>query len=195
MSEWPVTITGVLETVVTTKGPNGRWNVAALGVHGGDPVTARTWGNTRTRRNFERTGTGNIHFTDDSIVFVEAALSVEERDEPILPEAAAWVRVDVEHRGAGTTGGTDWAEWALVPREVGVRRTGVPTINRGYNAVIEATVAASRLDVAAYSTQELLERLAFYRSVVDQCGGEREREAFNRLVDLIEYDLPGAAVS
>ncbi len=195
MSEWPVPITGIMETVVTTKGPNGHWNVAALGVHGGEPVTARTWGNTRTRRNFERTGTGNIHFTDDSILFVEAALSIEERDEPILPEAAAWVTVDVEHRAAGTTGGTEWAEWALVPRNAGVQRTEVPTINRGYNAVIEATVAASRLNVEAYSTQELLERLAFFRSVVEQCGGEREQEAFRRLVGLIADDLPSDSVS
>lgn len=188
-------IQGIIETVVTTKGPDGRWNIAALGLHDGDPVTARTWGGTRTRQNFAREAAGYIHFVDDPVLFVKAALSIVDRDEPVLSEAAAWVLVDVEPLDSGTSRGTDWAEWALHPRDASVRRSVVPTINRGYNAVIEATVAASRLDVAAYPAAELLERLAFYRDVVERCGGDREREAFSRLVELIEYDVPSDSVS
>lgn len=195
MTEWPVVIQGIVEAVVTTKGPNDRWNVAALGLHEGDPVTARTWGETRTRQNFEREAAGIIHFTEDPVLFVEAALSIVERDDPVLSEAAAWVSVDVEHCAAGTTGGTDWAEWSLTPRQAEIRRRGVPTINRGSNAVVEATVAASRLDVEAYSTPELLDRLAYYWDVVERCGSERDRDAFRRLDELIGYELPRESVS
>jgi len=150
MAGWPVNLSGITESVVTTRGPEGRWNVAALGLHAGEPVTARTWGDTRTRQNFERTGEGYVQFTRDPVTFVEAALSIREQSGPILEDADAWVRVEVERVGAGESDGTGWVDWALVPGEAGIQREVVPTVNRGYNAVVEATVAASRLDVADY---------------------------------------------
>ncbi len=183
---WPVELRGLTETVVTTRGPEGRWNVAALGLHPGDPVTARTWGRTRTRRNFEREGGGVVQFTRDPVVFVDAALAVREADEPVLPSADAWVEVAVERLGGGTEGGTGWVDWALSPVEAGVERESVPTIERGFNAVVEATVAASRLDAPAYDTGVLRERLARHRALVERCGGPRDREAMRRLDELVD---------
>jgi len=57
VAEWPVDLAGVTESVVTTLGPNDQWNLAALGLHAPDgdgPVTATTWGRTRTWRNRPR---------------------------------------------------------------------------------------------------------------------------------------------
>ncbi|QLC32767.1 DUF447 family protein [Halarchaeum sp. CBA1220] len=215
MSEWPAPLRGVTETVVTTRGPNGLWNLAALGVHApersegadsasgeerpashapprgaerasGDiastaPATARTFGRTRTWRNFRERGEGYVQFVDDPVTFVEAALSVAEREEPVLSEAAAWARVDVERTGVEERGETRVATWALSPVESRVVREAVPTTNRGYAAVIEATVAASRLDVPGYDSEVLRERLDYFESVCERCGGPREREAFERL--------------
>lgn len=181
--DWPVELRGVTESIVATLGPNGRWNLAALGLFAGEPVTSRTWGNTRTRRNFHREGEGYVQFTRDPVDFVEAALGIYERDEPVLPSADARVRVEVERVDSGEDGGTRWEEWAHTPVEAAVERRVVPTTNRGYNAVIEATVAASRLDVDTYDDAELEERLVHLESVVDRCGGEREREAMARLRD------------
>ncbi len=79
VADWPVALSGVTESVVTTLGPNGRWNAAALGLFAGDPVTARTWGNTRTKRNFHRRGEGYVQFVDDPVVFTDAALSLRGR--------------------------------------------------------------------------------------------------------------------
>ncbi|AEH35739.1 DUF447 domain-containing protein [Halopiger xanaduensis] len=190
---WPVELTGVTETVVTTLGPNGRWNAAALGVFAGDSdssgdcsdntdsrVTATTWGRTRTRGNFHREGEGYVQFVDDPVVFVDAALSILERDDPILESAAAWVRVAVEPIERGTENGTEWEKWELQPLAATVERTTVPTINRGFGAVVEATVAASRLDVPGYDEETLRDRLAYYDSVVERAGGPREREALER---------------
>lgn len=204
---WPVRLEGITESVVTTLGPNDRWNCAALGLHadenGGDTreggeagerggadgasaaVTARTWGRTRTWRNFRERGDGYVQFVTDPVIFTEAALSIREEETPTLDAAAAWVRADVEEIDAGESDGTPWVEWALSPREFGVRRRVVPTIDRGHGAVIEATVAASRLDVTAYDTAELLDRLSYFESVVERCGGPREREAFSLLVDRV----------
>jgi len=187
---WPVEFRGVTESVVTTLGPNDRWNAAALGLHppesAGEPVTARTWGNTRTRRNFGRRGGGCVQFVRDPVAFVDAALSIWEVDDPVLDAADAWVEVDAERVDAGESGDTEWAEWRLVPRQTGVEREAVPTTNRGFSAVVEATVAASRLDVEAYDEETLRERLDYFEDVGRTCGGDRVRAAFDRLTEQID---------
>jgi hypothetical protein len=183
---WPVELVGVTESVVATLGPNGRWNLAALGLFAGDPVTARTWGRTRTRRNFEAEGGGYVQFVDDPVDFVDAACSIREEDDPILPSAAAWASVDVEPVDRGIEDGTTWVEWELVPLESAIERQTVPTTNRGYYAVIEATVAASRLDAPGYDAEELLERVEYFEGVVGRCGGPRERAALERLFGSVD---------
>ncbi len=181
---WPVELRGVTESLVTTLGPNDRWNVAALGLHAGDPVTATTWGDTRTRRNFHRQGGGYVQFSRDPETFVEAALSIHEVDGPVLDSADAWAEVTANRSDAGDDGDTRWETWELRPADSGVERETVPTTNRGYYAVIEATVAASRLDVDAYDTAALRDRLAYFEEIVETCGGDRERAAFERVTEL-----------
>lgn len=188
---WPVELRGLTESVVTTRGPDGGWQVAALGLHPGDPVTARTWGRTRTRRNLEREGGGVVQFTRDPVTFVEAALAAREVDEPVLAAADAWVDVRVERVDAGEEGGTSWVDWAVTPVESAVEREAVPTIQRGFNAVVEATVDASRLGVATYDDAALRERLARHRAIVERCGGPRDREAMRRLDELVADDEAG----
>lgn len=184
--DWPVELRGVTESIVTTLGPNGRWNVAALGLFAGDPVTARTWGRTRTRRNFEAHGDGYVQFTRDPVDFVDAACSITERPRPILESADAWVGVDVEALDDGSTDGTEWIQWAIRPRETTVERRVVPATNRGYNAIVEATVVASRLDLEAYDREMLHERLAHLVDVVERCGGPREQEALDHLREHVD---------
>ena len=104
----------------------------------------------------------------------------------MLSSADAWARVAVERRDATAEGDTRVVTWELAVEEAAVERETVPTTNRGHAAVVEATVAASRLDVDAYDTERLRERLAYFESVVESCGGEREREAFDRLRDLVD---------
>jgi hypothetical protein len=144
-------------------------------------VTARTWGRTRTRRNFTERGEGYVQFTRDPRTFVDAALSIREADEPVLDDADAWVRVEAERLGDGESGGTGWVDWALSPVESRILREAVPTTNRGYYAVVEATVAASRLEVDAYDRATLLDRLRYFESVVETAGGPAEHEAFERV--------------
>lgn len=192
-NRWPADLRGVTETLVTTEGPNGRWNVAALGVHAPGEheqhPTARTWGHTRTWRNFDERGGGYVQFTPDPVTFVDAALSVVERPDPILVSADAWVRVDVAQREQGQEGETIWTDWSLRARESEVRTRRVHTFNRGYAAVVEASVAASRLDVPAYDADRLRERIDYFEEVCERCGGPDERAAFDRLLDLIDGGL------
>ncbi|WP_135365467.1 DUF447 domain-containing protein [Halosimplex halophilum] len=185
---WPVELSGVVESVVATLGPNDRWNVAALGLHAGDPVTARTYGRTRTRRNFRERDGGVVQFTRDPVAFVDAALAVHEVDEPVLDSADAWVEVEAERVGSDREGDTEIVTWELRPTDSGVERRVVPTTNRGFYAVVEATVAASRLDVPGYDRGTLLDRLAYFETVVETAGGERERAAFDRIDELVDAE-------
>lgn len=188
---WPAVITGVTEALVTTCGPDDRWNVAALGLReppeNGEAVVARTWGRTRTRRNFTSRGGGYVQFTRDPIDFVEAACTIRQEPDPVLASADAWVTVEVERVRAGDTAGTEWVEWALHPQESGIERRVVPTHSRARGAIIEATVAASRLDVPAYDSDDLRDRIAYFESVVEACGGEHEQAAWNRFETLVEW--------
>lgn len=194
---WPVELRGVTESVVATLGPNDRWNFAALGLHAPTtaaesgvsegsgaaekPVTARTYGRTRTWRNFSERGGGVVQFTVDPREFVDVALTVYEADDRLLPNADAWVEVTTREVGRETMGETTVRTWALDPVESAVRTERVPTINRGFGAVVDAAVAASRLDVPSAETAALLDRLRYAADVVDRCGGVKEREAFARI--------------
>ncbi len=186
---WPVGLDGVTETVVATLGPNELWNLAALGVEAGENGcgTARTWGRTRTWRNFCERGEGVIQFVTDPRTFVDAALTIREESEPVVASADAWVRVAVERLDAGESGGTQWVDWRLRPVESVVRTEKVRTIDRGFAAVIEATVAASRLDVATYDTERLVERLNYFASVVETAGSERDRVAFEAIDEAVGW--------
>ncbi|SEO68678.1 hypothetical protein SAMN04487948_104178 [Halogranum amylolyticum] len=190
-ADWPVALRGVTESVVATLGPNDQWNFAALGLHApeddGEPVTATTWGNTRTRRNFHRQGGGVVQFTQDPREFVAAAVTIHERTEPVLEGADAWVDVEAEQVDTGEDGGTRWERWEFAPVEHAVVREYVPTINRGFAAVVDATVAVSRLDVPAFDTDELLRRLDYFAETVEKCGGSAEREAFETLTEVSEW--------
>jgi len=183
---WPVELRGVTESVVATLGPNEQWNMAALGLHApespAEPVTATTWGNTRTKRNFHRQGGGVVQFTADPREFVDAALTIREEPDPVLPNAEAWVEVSAVAVETGEDEGTEWERWELSPTDAGtVERERPRTINRGFYAVVDATVAASRLDVAAFDTATLLNRLAYFETVVEKTGGPREEAAFETL--------------
>lgn len=178
---WPVPLRGVTESVVTTLGPNDLWNAAALGIHAGDPVTARTYGNTRTRRNFERQGGGVVQFVADPREFVDAALSIREEPDPVLPSADAWVEVAARQVDSETEHGTTIRTWELTPVESAVVRAQPTTYNRAFGAVVEATVAASRLGTPGFDDDTLYARLAFFAETVERCGGEREREAMARV--------------
>lgn len=187
MSDWPVDFDGIAETVTLTPDQDGGWNVAALGVRAGDPATARTWGETNTRENFERAGRGVVTFVDDPVCFVEAALTERHVESPDIDGVAARVDVEVEEIERGTEGGTTWVDWALIPGESDVVRRSVPVTNRGFNAIVEMTVAASRLGVPVYDEESLRTRLTYFEEVVETCGGEREAVALDQLRDLVEW--------
>jgi len=213
---WPVPIDGVTEAVVATPTPDGEWAIAALGLQAGGPVTARTWGHTRTRRNLDRLvaatdadggaaqvappvsfepgtegGDGAephavIQFLTDPGAFVRAALGRWTAAEPVVDAATAWVAVGVERVATGTDAGTEWTDWALHPGPSAVLERRVPALRRGTAAVAEATVDASRLGVSGEPDEVLRERLDRHAAVVRRTGSERDRVALERLAEFAD---------
>lgn len=190
---WPVALKGVVESVVTTEQPDGDWNLAPLGLHPIDGehrerrVRARTWGRTRTAKNFERTGRGMIHFDLEPITFVNAALTHETRSSATVPEAAAVVDVRVDRLETGRSGGTGWTDWLLTPTAVSVHRETIPVTRRASVAVVELTIALSRTGVQTYDDAVLQDRATYFADVIERCGGPAELAALERIEAVTDW--------
>jgi len=184
MNKFPFEIEGIVEVIITTFDTLAGWNVALLGLQGGERITARTWGKTKTRENFHKGGDAYIHFTRDSFLFVEAALCIKEQKTPHIEEAYAWGKIKVNSIDKGKDGKTEWEDWSIEIIEEEIIKKEIPIINRGYNAIIEATVVASRLRISDNRSKDL-EYIGKLLEIVERCGDDRDREAKNLIEELV----------
>jgi hypothetical protein len=125
------------------------------------------------------------NIVDDPFLFVESALSDPHPDNfdliggfPVLKDAQGWIIFDCKIRKGETISVVE-----LSPVEAQIKRRQIKTINRGFNAVIEATVEATRYVVL--KDKKYLDRLEYYNTIVQKCGGSREKEAMKLLFDLV----------
>lgn len=168
----------ITETVATTLPPN----VAPMGLlKDGGTVYARLWEGSDTLENVRVSGEVTVNFTRDPVVYVRGALG-DPGDELMvdgrLEEADAWFRCGAEH--VGSDGEVE--RWELRVMEGEVLEERLFTVNRGFNSVIEAAVHATRLGFKP----ELRELVDHHVEVARKCGGEREREAVDLLMDFID---------
>jgi len=169
----------ITETVATTRDEDGEPNAAPMGVRReGDGVYARLWEGSTTLGNVRATNEVVVNFTRDPVVYVEAAMGdgggfvVDGR----LRDADGWVRCDAE-RAEEEGLDDEVTRWRLTERDRRVESRVVPTHSRGFASVIEATVHATRLEFKP----ELRDLYEHHAEVAESCGGEREREAAERL--------------
>ena len=188
MKKWPFEIGGIVEVIVTTFNRSTCWNVALLGLHGGETVTARTWGKTRTRENFSKGEDAYIHFVRDAVLFAEAALCIKEQKDPHIEESYAWAKIEAISIGVGKEGGTEWEDWNINVRESQIVEKEVPILNRGHNAIIEATVIASRLRVSQNREKDL-QNIENLLKIVEKCGNVRDCEAKSLVERLVFEDF------
>lgn len=183
---------GISETIVSTglKHPNA----APIGIitKGGRPFVRLFKGN-HTRANVlkEKYLAANIVY--DSLLFVRSTffdLELSEFDYvpalglkfPILKEAVAWVIFECIN-----VKNTDQALISdLVPIEAGfneANRKDLPVPNRGFNAVLEATVHATRYQLTG--DEKYLELIRHYETLASKCGGENEKKAMKLLYEVL----------
>lgn len=177
---------GISEIIATTSGPRGP-HAAPVGLRrSGARVEAILYRPSRTLANAESAGALIANVVEDPLLFVDAAFRtlprsrfVETPHGPVLRDAAAWVKFRAipmrEERGRVT--------FALRPVE-GRRTNAVPRApNRGFHAVLEGTVHATRYVI--FRNPQLLKKIRELEPVVVKCGGPRERRAWDRLMEFL----------
>ncbi len=125
-----------------------------------------------------------VNFTRDPVVYVESAL--DDADGRVvdgrLEGADAWIRCSAERDGVERDG--DVQRWRLREEDTAVETRRVFAVNRGFNAVVEAAVDATRLEFRP----ELRERVERNVEVALKCGGPREEEAVEFLREHVDLE-------
>jgi hypothetical protein len=170
----------IVETVTTTRNPDGTINCAAMGVEWGEEaIVIKPYAGTRTLRNLRATRVAVVNLTDDILLFARAALgdpqpptrAADAVDGAVLADACSWREVQVDAIEDGPRA-------RVLTRVVG-RGRGREFIgfNRACHAVLEASILASRVRrLPAEEIRAELERLSV---LVDKTAGPREREAMD----------------
>ncbi|CAG0991547.1 hypothetical protein METP1_02324 [Methanosarcinales archaeon] len=125
------------------------------------------------------------NIVDDTILFVQSALSDIGHEKfdfvegfPVLKGVPGWIIFDCRIKK-----GENISVVELLAVKSKILQRKIKPINRGANAVIEATVHATRYVVL--KEQKYLDRIDHYNTIVHKCGGPGEKEAMKLLYDLI----------
>jgi len=190
---------GILEVIVTTRSASGKPNAAPIGIintvneeQGEIKHFIKLYKGSQTLSNVLETNTLAANVTDDAVLFVKAAF--ENLNEtyfsafagvPVLTKANAWIvftSVLKEER-------SEYFLFQLEPKAVKINRKEVKAINRGLNAVIEATILATRLNITQNGREkgEMRKLMRLYWETVEKCGGRRENEAMEILQEKCSF--------
>ncbi|MDD2835706.1 MAG: DUF447 family protein [Methanothrix sp.] len=179
-------IQGGINEVIATTEMSGRINAAPLGIiRDGDRLYVRLFLGTHTYENILTKGWFVANISHDAWLFAETAIEdldpeyfTRREDLPILKDAEAWGLFKCETFASDII----IANVQLVKGEV--LRKDFRACNRGANLVIEAAVAATRY--LALRTQSYFDELMKMQRIINRCGGPREQEAMDRLMDRID---------
>ena len=176
---------GISEVIVTTLSDDGAPNAAPIGLHCKDGRLFLRLFNSKTLDNILEKPVAVANIVDDPVLFVRSALSDIEPDEfelieeiPVLKGALAWICFDCKCKKVGKISVVE-----LTPVSGAIVRKTIKPVNRGFNAVIEASVDATRYVI--FKEKNYLDSIADYDKLVKKCGGAREKEAMRILYELI----------
>lgn len=169
----------IIETIVTSSGPSGSINFAPMGVEWqDDALVLKPFLETATFRNVSADRAAVVNLTDDVMLFARAALT-----DPQFPSFPA-----VVVRGVVLEAACSWREVEVVSVDDTPPRSRIATrvvhrgfrrefigFNRARNAVLEATILATRTHLLPL--EQIREELARLQVVVDKTAGPREQEA------------------
>lgn len=175
---------GINEIIATTE-MDGRINAAPLGIiRNGDELYIRLFMGSHTYENILATGWFVANVIHDAWLFAETALEdltenhfMRREGMPVLKDAEAWGLFKCEPFALDII----IAKVELVSGEV--LRKDFRAFNRGANLVVEAAVAATRY--LALRTDTYYEEMMKLQRIINRCGGPREREAMERLMDRV----------
>jgi hypothetical protein len=177
----------IIETIVTTAGPDGTINFAPMGVEWGEEtIVLKPFLETTTYRNVVATRVAVVNLTDDVMLFAQGAIS-----SPQFPHGPATVV-----RGAVLDAACSWREIEAESidstpprsrivtrvRHAGTRREFLG-FNRARHAVLEAAILATRTHLIP--REQIAEEFAKLQVIVDKTAGPREQEAMAMLTEYV----------
>jgi hypothetical protein len=176
---------GISEIILTTISPDGVPNAAPMGLHRkGGRLFARIY-NSKTLDNILSKPIAAANIVDDPVLFVQSALSDIEPERfefvdgfPLLKDALGWIVFNCTCKKGEKI---SVVELSVVKGKIIERK--LQPISRGFNAVIEAAIHATRY--AILKERKYLDCIEYYNSIVKKCGGAREKEAMQLLNELI----------
>ena len=190
---------GISEVIVTTRSASGKPNAAPIGIittvneeQGEIKHFIKLYKGSQTLSNVRETNTLAANVTDDAVLFVKAAF--ENLNEtyfsafegmPVLTEAQSWI----VFTSVLAEESSEYFLFRVTPKAVEINRKEVMTINRGLNAVIEATILATRLNITKneQEKEEIKKMSERYAEIVKKCGGLREKEAMEILKEKCSF--------
>ncbi len=131
-----------------------------------------------TRANIERGASLWVNVIYDPFMFVISSFEdlkkdyFESVDPPVIRNSLSWAKMETTLNGS-------FVNLHLVDGEV-VDHFRVRAVNRGFNALIEALVHATRYGKSG--KEELKNRIYYYGNIVEKCGRKEEKEAFELLM-------------
>ncbi len=173
----------IFETIVSTTDAADGINFAPMGVVlDGERVLLRPFRDSRTCANLQEVGEGVVNFTDNVLLFARCAVSSHVPPHRpaqavrgfVLEDVCSWKEFRVETVDLSEERGRFLARIVREGRE-----RDFLGFNRARHAVIEASIAATRLHLLGL--EKVLDELARLRPLVDKTGGALEREAFDLL--------------
>lgn len=176
---------GISEVIFTTISPDGVPNAAPMGLHNRNGRLFVRIYNSKTLENIMKKPLAAANIVDDPVLFVQSALSDVEPERfefidgfPVLKDAMGWILFDCKCKK-----GENFSVVELAPIKGKITTQNIKPVNRGFNAVTEASILATRYVV--FREQKYLEHIEYYNSIVKKCGGARETEAMGLLYELI----------
>lgn len=133
-----------------------------------------------TRDNIEKGASLWVNVIHDPFVFVISSFEDLEKDyfesvdPPVIWNSLSWAKMDTVLKGS-------FVHLHLSDGEVMNRHFRIRAVNRGFNALIEALVHATRY--VRSQDEELKNRIYYYGNIVEKCGRRKEKEAFKLLMD------------
>jgi hypothetical protein len=179
---------GISEMIITTLSNDGVPNAAPMGLHKkGNRLFLRIYAS-QTLNNISGNPRAVANIIDDPILFVESALSdlmhakfKFEEGFPILNDAQGWILFDCAIKK-----GDNISVVELFPIKTKINKRVIKPINRGFNAVIEALIQATRY--VSMKDEKFLEKIECYNTIVQKCGGGKDKEAMKLLYGLARLD-------
>ena len=185
-------LAGISETIVSTglETPNA----APIGIIRKNKKTfVRIFKGSQTGENLVREGFLVANVVYDSLLLVRSTffdiepskfdfVDIGGKKFPVLKSAISWVAFRCTNlKNTEQTVVSD-----LIPFGAGfceANRRAIPASNRGFNAVLEATVHATRYQLSG--EEKYLELIRHYESLASRCGGENEKKAMKLLYEVL----------